>query len=366
MGFDNKTLAPSDESKDAALALALSHNMFPCNGVNGNSTMSSYECKAAAVLYATTPDGPAATQWIDNVPALSKLVDGLTGLPVRPPSIYVDLEGQNLSRYGTISLLLIHVRLANTTYLIDVQSLGNKCFSTAGETGWTLKAILESTYIPKVFFDVRSDSDALFAIFDITLNDVIDLQLMEFAVCPRQGKIWVQGFKSCVHDQAELSRNEKPRWSETKKQGSASLAPEQSGSFQVSHKSPLQPVLLGNCAQDLSVMPCLWAHYDSQMEEQLRGEVIAASAVRVWESQAPDYSSRGRHMALAPLSMIDASDVDKWRRLHELYHPCHGRCALASTAPSSDAAAGSLFSSAVSPVSGASTATSRSWIYSAE
>jgi hypothetical protein len=36
-------------------------------------------------------------------------------------------------------------------------------FSTAGTNGQTLKTILESETIPKVFFDVRNDSDALYS-----------------------------------------------------------------------------------------------------------------------------------------------------------------------------------------------------------
>lgn len=317
------------------------------------------ETKAAVACAATRGAANPAptTQWIDTLPALSKVVDALTGLPVDRPSLYIDLEGQNLSRYGTISILQIHVRPTNTTYLIDVQSLGGKCFSTPGEARWTLKAILESPYIPKVFFDVRSDSDALFVIFDITLNGVVDLQLMEFATRPHQEKKWVQGLEKCVRYHATFSRFEKLRWNTTKEQGRALFAPELGGSFQAFHQRPLAPVLLEYCAQDVSVMPCLWAYYDSQMTEQLREAVIAASTMRVWETHAPDYSSAGQHMALAPLSMIHASVVDEWRRLYESL-PRPGWCPSVITGFSGDTPAGSLFGSASSSAFSASTGTS--------
>ena len=45
----------------------------------------------------------------------------------------------------------------------------------------SLKAILESPKTPKVFFDVRMDSDALYALFGVKLAGIIDLQLMEVA-----------------------------------------------------------------------------------------------------------------------------------------------------------------------------------------
>jgi exonuclease 3'-5' domain-containing protein 1 len=66
-------------------------------------------------------------------------------------------------------------------YLIDVLSLRHECFTACGEGGNNLKDSLESNAIPKVFFDVRNDSDALYSHFKIKLDGVIDLQLMELA-----------------------------------------------------------------------------------------------------------------------------------------------------------------------------------------
>jgi len=52
---------------------------------------------------------------------------------------------------------------AKHVYIIDVHVLKKKAFETPSATGLTLKAVLESDSVPKVFFDVRRDSDALFA-----------------------------------------------------------------------------------------------------------------------------------------------------------------------------------------------------------
>jgi exonuclease 3'-5' domain-containing protein 1 len=54
-------------------------------------------------------------------------------------------------------------------YLIDVHTLGEEAFDTAGVGEITLKDILQDEEIPKVFFDVRNDSDALFSHFGIAL-----------------------------------------------------------------------------------------------------------------------------------------------------------------------------------------------------
>ena len=87
-------------------------------------------------------------------------MDALDGQPTTPPSLYIDLEGINLSRNGSISILQVFVSSSRRTYLVDIHTLRNKAFSTPGTNGCTLKDILESDVIPKVFFDVRNDSDA--------------------------------------------------------------------------------------------------------------------------------------------------------------------------------------------------------------
>jgi exonuclease 3'-5' domain-containing protein 1 len=118
---------------------------------------------------------------IDTTASLSILVDILYRQPTTPPSLFIDLEGVKLSRHGTISILQIFVRPTKRAYLVDVHTLQHLTFSTRAATGHTLKEILESDTIPKVFFDVRNDSDALYSLFQISLAGIQDLQLMELA-----------------------------------------------------------------------------------------------------------------------------------------------------------------------------------------
>src|SRR6187549_763034 len=91
------------------------------------------------------------------------LLDGRDGLPAQPSSLCFDLEGKNLSRHGSISILQLHVLPSNRTYLVDVHTLRDRTFSTCGTNGHTLKEMLESDAIPKVFFDVQNGSDALYS-----------------------------------------------------------------------------------------------------------------------------------------------------------------------------------------------------------
>ena len=99
----------------------------------------------------------------------------MVDLSADPPSLYIDLEGVHLSRQGAISILQILISPQRRTYLIDVHALGSKVFSTAGANGQTLKTIFESETIPKVFFDVRNDSDALYSHFGICLAGIQDI-----------------------------------------------------------------------------------------------------------------------------------------------------------------------------------------------
>lgn len=93
------------------------------------------------------------------------------------PTIYIDLEGIDLCREDSISILkfLIHTEEpAQPVHLIDGHTLGASTFNIAGfkNSSATLKSILRDENIPKVFFDVRNDSGALFTHFGIELRGV--------------------------------------------------------------------------------------------------------------------------------------------------------------------------------------------------
>lgn len=84
-----------------------------------------------------------------------------------PPSstLYVDLEGNSLSRHGTVSLITILVHPQGVVRVIDVLILENLAFTTASINGKTLKAVFEDPDIPKCAWDVRNDAGALWALY---------------------------------------------------------------------------------------------------------------------------------------------------------------------------------------------------------
>lgn len=265
--------------------------------LNGNAES---RVKAITALPSGTNLGDSSNlTLIDTVHSVAKVIDSLEGLPIEPPSIYIDVEGVNLSRHGTISILQLYVLPSKQIYLIDVLSLQNECFTTRGESGYTLKDILESNDIPKVFFDVRNDSDALYSHFQIQLAGVLDLQLMELAT-RSFSREYVCGLSKCIENDAPLSINERRSWIQIKEKGQKLFNPGKGGSFEVFNERPLREDISVYCAQDVQILPRLWIHYSRKITDAWKQRVVEASKERVELSQSRSYNGKGRHMALAP------------------------------------------------------------------
>ena len=126
-------------------------------------------------LISMEKDTPGSIEIVDTAAALSELINSLEGLPTQPPSLYIDLKGENLSRNRTISILQLYISPTKHTYLVDIFTLGNESFTTSGRSGHTLQEVLQDLETPKVFFDVRNDSDALNGHYHIRLASVHDL-----------------------------------------------------------------------------------------------------------------------------------------------------------------------------------------------
>lgn len=243
--------------------------------------------------------GTLTSDWIDTHIAISLLVDALACLPTSPPSLYLDLEGANLSRHGSVSILQIHASPDDRTFLIDIHSLGESAFSTVGASGQTLRGILESDTIPKVFFDVRNDSDALFSHYGIKLAGVHDLQLMELAT-RSSPRTYVAGLSKCIERDAGLSERERVACKATKEKGRNLFAPERGGSYEVFNVRPFPQDMLSYCIQDVHFMPKLWQLYNSRLGDSWAAKVQQAAKDRVATSHNAGFNGKGKHMILGP------------------------------------------------------------------
>ena len=101
----------------------------------------------------------------------------------------VDLEGQ-LHRDGHIDYITIYIPKEDLTFIFDCNELSH------GQIKHALNRILNNDSIIKYVFDCRSDSDALYHLYDIMLLNVIDVQLYEIGYRKCKGKRNVERYMS--------------------------------------------------------------------------------------------------------------------------------------------------------------------------
>ena len=240
-----------------------------------------------------------AVSIVDSVTSVVSLLDNLENLPIQPPSLYLDLEGANLSRHGSISIIQIFVLPKKHTFLVDIHVLQGKAFNTPNSSGTSLKSILESSLVPKVFFDVRNDADALFAHYQISMQGVRDLQLMEVAR-RSQSKERVAGLAQCIRRDVPLAADVKDNWKATKQRTLVLFAPEHGGSYEVFNIRPIRPDIIDYCTKDVQYLPFLWNLYSQKLSKKWAGPVRKETLRRVRMSQDGLYEPHGRDKILSP------------------------------------------------------------------
>jgi exonuclease 3'-5' domain-containing protein 1 len=240
-------------------------------------------------------------QMIDTADALKTFLDGLPQSSTQP-NLFIDLEGNNLSRHGTLSLITILVEPRHTVHLIDVHTLGKEALITPNTTNTTtLQQILESETITKVFFDIRHDSDALFGLYGIRVSGVEDLQLMELASRSRfENKRYVSGLAKCIQTYAQLSWVEKQQFKATKDQGVRLFDPARGGSYAVFDQRPLSAEVANYCAQDVLHMPGLYDVFRAKLSASWKAEVKKETAARIALSQSAQGVGRGPQNTQGP------------------------------------------------------------------
>ena len=238
---------------------------------------------------------------VDSKPAVVSLLDSLDGLPTQPPSLYLDIEGVNLSRHGSISILQLFVPPRNRVFLIDVFVLKEAAFLTASNRsgGTDLRSILESAQVPKVFFDVRNDSDALFAHFRISMQGIQDVQLLEVAT-RSFSRDRVSGLTTCIRNDARLSPKALAVWKATKQKGRSLFSPEDGGDFEVFNSRPIPQDIVDYCTQDVVYLPVLWKIYTQKISVKWMGKVQIETSERVLESQKASYEPHSRDKTWSP------------------------------------------------------------------
>jgi exonuclease 3'-5' domain-containing protein 1 len=193
---------------------------------------------ASSITVTTSPAG--LEDFIDSIPPSATL--------------YLDLEGNSLSRNGTVSIITILVNPTKITRLIDIQTLGSAVFTTPAANGKTLKTVLEDPHISKCLWDVRNDADALCAHYKARIAGVTDIQLLENAAHIGDKK-YVRGLGICVENDLDLELSESNSWNWTKRRVMNLMTQN------IFAKRPLDPESAKYCFNDVVHRPALYRTY---------------------------------------------------------------------------------------------------------
>ena len=255
--------------------------------------------------------------YIDNTIELAHFLNLAMMFRRSPPALYIDIQGKKLGRNGKISLLTIYSPLVYKVYIIDVHTLGKAAFDTPAachmgdkdgnkiESGekFTLGSVLQREDLPKVFFDVRSSSDALNALYGVKLDGVIEIQLLE---CVISGRQFVESLEFCMklHGHGYFDPEEKMFWSDLKKQAREGIIAD----FEILDRRPLDIVVQWYCVNQVLFLPALYTSMSYRLTSEWERSVKMMSKIRVRATLAEDYVMRER------------DKWNPWRQL-EMSHP---------------------------------------------
>lgn len=208
-------------------------------------------------------------------------------------TLYVDLEGNKLGRHGTITLITILVHPQKVTRLVDVLTLGSLAFTTSAGDGRTLKSTLEDPNLTKCFWDARTDADALWALYQVCLAGVIDIQLLENASRARK-RTYLCGLDKAIQYDLNMDYKERQRWMKTKDEIRKLL------STDVFSKRPLDAKTIEYCINDVEKLPELRAVYINKLTPVWLNKVDVETKRRLTVARSPAWTPQSQENARGP------------------------------------------------------------------
>ena len=257
---------------------------------------------------------------VDSKEGIQDMLDEFANCSKNTPDLFLDLEGEDLGRTGTLLILQILLFTKPHVYLVDCIKLRTEAFETRNSKGTNLKDILESSEIKKAIFDVRNDSAALYHQYGISLAGVEDIQLMELATRntyddddddDEVDRDHLRGLGTCISGRVwmNMSQTEWHRCIELKRRGRYLFEPRWGGSYTVFSERPLKDEVMRYCVLDVCVLPATWNTYSKQMSSFWQQKVLRETTQRIADSQDPHFGGKGRHMAKAPYHFNARADI---------------------------------------------------------
>ncbi|TID13635.1 3 -5 exonuclease [Venturia nashicola] len=226
-------------------------------------------------------------------------------------TLYLDLEGKSLGRHGTICIISILVYPEQSVQLIDVTTLGKATFTTTSDNKNTLKSILEDSNIVKCLWDCRNDADALLALYQVSINGVVDIQLLENAT--RSGpKTYLCGLAKAIDMDLKLKYTDRVLWTATKNAVSAEMAND------VFAKRPMDDKTFQYCVNDIIHLPALRALYSSRLTSDWAAKVKDAIKNRLAEIRSPHYQPESDKKKFGPWDLSNGKKTLSWDEWEDL------------------------------------------------
>ena len=214
------------------------------------------------------------SSFVDSPASVEQLLNNLSALTKLRQPLYVDCKFSTLKDEHRISLLILSALPQNHVYIIDVPSLGEATFTVTGTDGQTLRTILESATLPKIFYDVSFKALMLYRQFGIHLQCVEDVQVMNWASFPALDYFsFLPALCKCVIRDNHMNPSKKREWYANYIAARNLYSPGHGGSPEVFNERPLNEVISANCAQCLEHLPrfriSYWAYIVRLGREQL-------------------------------------------------------------------------------------------------
>lgn len=252
------------------------------------------------------------TRVVDSQTTHLALLNNLSSIPTNPPSLYLNIKGINLGRHSSMSILSLYLRTENITYLVDIHQLGGAAFTTANSRGTSLKSVLESPTIPKVVFDIRNDSNALFSLYGISVKGIHDIQLMELAT--REGsKKYVASLAECIEKDSPITAPAKVSWRCMKTEGNQLCIPEKGGRYEKLNERPIRIEIRRYCVCDVAWLSDLYDVYNAPLTrrggEFWHVQVERATKDRIKLSQSPEYDGQANSIDSGPWDQASIEEI---------------------------------------------------------
>jgi len=178
-------------------------------------------------------------------------------------------------------------------------------------TGNSLKSILETPKIPKVFFDIRNDSDALYSQYHICVDGIIDVQVLELAT-RNSSKEFVAGLARCIEKDSTVSGDVKRISQRTKESVGQLYDPRKGGRYEVFNERALKTEIIQYCKQDVELLPTFWEVYSCKLRVPSNGfwqsAVKQATLEQIKLSRSVHYDGQAKTKVCGPWDSYNIED----------------------------------------------------------